>query len=68
MDGYVIGLAVGVGAGIAIGLSIGLSIGQRQKTWAELNDSERKLRISIIAGLSVLAVVGLVVFLIRLWS
>ena len=64
MDGYVIGLAVGVGAGIAIGLSIG----QKRKTWSELNDSERKLRIGIIAGLSVLAVVGLVFFLIRLWS
>ena len=63
MDGYVIGLAIGIGAGIAIGISIR----QRQKTWSELNDSERKLRIVIIAGLSVLAVVGLVFFLIRLW-
>ena len=64
MDGYVIGLAVGLGAGIAIGISIG----QKQKTWAELNDSERKLRIGIITGLSVLALVGLVFFLIRLWT
>ena len=64
MDGYVIGLAVGVGAGIAIGISIG----QKQKTWAELNDSEKKQRIGIIAGLSILALVGLVFFLIRLWA
>ena len=68
MDGYVIGLAVGIGAGIAIGISIGISFGKKQKSWSELNESERKLRIGIIAGLSVLAVAGLVVFLFRLWS
>ena len=64
MDGYVIGLAVGIGAGIVIGMSIG----KKQKSWSELNESERKLRISIIAGLSVLVVVGLVFFLLRLFK
>ena len=64
MDGYVIGLAVGLGAGIAIGISIG----KKQKSWSELNESERKLRIGIIAGLSVLVVAGVVVFLARLLS
>jgi F0F1-type ATP synthase membrane subunit c/vacuolar-type H+-ATPase subunit K len=64
MDGYVIGLVVGIGAGIAIGISIG----KKQKSWSELNESERKLRIGIIAGLSVLVVAGLVVFLLRLYS
>lgn len=62
MDGYVIGLVVGIGAGIAIGMSIG----KKQKSWSELNDSEKKLRIGIIAGLSVLVVIGLIVFLLRL--
>lgn len=62
MDGYVIGLVVGIGAGIAIGMSIG----KKQKSWSELDGSEKKLRIGIIAGLSVLVVVGLVLFLLKL--
>ena len=62
MDGYVMGLVVGIGAGIAIGMSIG----KKQKSWSELDRSEKKLRIGIIAGLSVLVVVGLVLFLVRL--
>jgi len=61
MDGYVIGLAVGVGAGIAIGISIG----KKQKSWSELSERERKLRIGTIAALSVLALAGVVFFLIR---
>ena len=64
MDGYVIGLAVGVGAGIAIGISIG----KKQKPWSELSERERKVRIGTITALSVLAVAGVVVFLIRLLS
>lgn len=64
MDGYVIGLAVGFGAGIAIGISMG----KKQKPWSELNERERKLRIVIIAALSVLVVVGVVFFLIRFYS
>ncbi|MFC1875114.1 hypothetical protein ACFLY3_03065 [Chloroflexota bacterium] len=68
MDGYVIGLAVGVGAGIAIGVSIGISIGKKQKPWSAMSEGERKVRIVIIAVLSVLALAGVVVFLIQLLS
>ena len=64
MGGDVIGLAVGLGAGIAIGISIG----KKQKPWSELTAGEKKARIvSITAGI-VLFIVGIVVFLIRLYS
>lgn len=66
MDGYVIGLAVGLCAGIAIGISIGIPMGKKQKSWSELNQSEKKVRIGIISTLSILALVGIVVLLIRL--
>ena len=62
--GYVIGLAVGLGAGIAIGISIG----KKQKPWSELSEGERKVRIGIIIALSVLAIAGVVAFLIQLLS
>ena len=68
MDGFVIGLAVGLGAGIAIGISIGISIGKKQKPWSELSKGERKVRIGIITALSVLAIAGVVFFLIILLS
>ena len=68
MDGYVIGLAVGLGSGIALGISIGISIGRKQKPWSELDAREKKVRIAIITALSVLAVAGAMVFLIRLLS
>jgi len=68
MEGYAIGLAVGVGAGIAIGVSIGISIGKKQKPWSEMSEGEKKARIGIIATLSVLALAGVVVFLIQLLS
>jgi hypothetical protein len=68
MEGYAIGLAVGVGAGIAIGISIGISIGKKQKPWSEMNQAERKARIGIISALSVLALVGVVIFIIQLLS
>jgi len=68
MDGFVIGLAVGLGAGTAIGISIGIAVGKKQKPWSELSEGERKLRIGIVAALSVLVVALVVVFLIGLLS
>jgi len=62
MEGYAIGLAVGIVAGIAIGISIG----KKQKSWFEMNEREKKVRIGIITALSVLATIGLIVLLIQL--
>ena len=68
MGGYAFGLAVGVGAGIAIGVSIGISIGKKQKPQSEMSEGEKKVRFGIIAALSVLALAGVVVFLVQLLS
>jgi len=61
MDGYVIGLVVGIAAGIPIGMSIA----KKQKSWSDQSKSERKWYVSIIAGLSILVVVGLVFYLLK---
>ncbi len=64
----VVSLVIGFGAGIAIGISIGISMGRKQKPWSELSERERKVRIGTITALSVLAIAGVVVFLIQLSS
>jgi hypothetical protein len=64
MEGYPIGLAVGIGAGIVIGIAIG----RKQKPWSELTAAERKRMIVAIVVGSVLCIVGIVVFLVRLIS
>ncbi|MFC1915481.1 hypothetical protein ACFLW4_02155 [Chloroflexota bacterium] len=64
LDGFGLGLLLGFVAG----MGTGISIGKKQKPWSELSEGERKVRIGIITGLSVLAVAGVVVFLIQLLS
>ena len=64
MEGYPIGLAVGIGAGIVIGIAIG----RKQKPWSELTAAERKNRIIAIVVGSVICIVGIALFLVRLTS
>jgi len=59
------GFIIGMAAGIAIGISIGILMGRRQKPWSELTPREKQLRIGLVALLAILAVAGLVVFLLR---
>ena len=63
--GFIIGMFIGMAGGIAIGISIGIQMGRQQKPWSELTPREKKVRIGIIAALSVLVVAGIVVFLLR---
>ena len=56
------GFATGIGVGFAIGLIVG-RLGAKQKSWSELSDRERKLRVGLIAlGVMALAA-GIVVFI-----
>jgi len=56
------GFATGIGVGFAIGLIVG-RLGAKQKSWSELSDREKKLRILLIAlGVMALAA-GIVVFI-----
>jgi len=57
-------LGVGFAIGIAVGLAIGIVSGRRQKSWSELTEKEKKIRIGLIAAGVVLLVVGVVVALI----
>ena len=54
--------AVGFAVGIATGLAIGITTTRREKTWSELNDREKKLRIGLLAAGVVLFIAGLAVF------
>ena len=56
------GFATGIGVGFAIGLIVG-RLGVKEKSWSELSDRERKLRVWLIAlGVMALAA-GIVVFI-----
>ena len=48
------GFATGIGVGFAIGIIIG-SLTVKQKSWSELSDKEKKIRLGIIG-------VGIVIF------
>jgi len=61
---FSIGMLLGAIAGIGIGVSIGIAMGKRQKSWSELNEKEKKVRIAMIAAGSVLALAGIVVFIV----
>ena len=55
------GFATGIGVGFAIGLIVG-RLGAKQKSWSELSDRERKLRIGLIALGVIALAAGIVVF------
>jgi len=55
------GFAAGIGVGFAIGLIVG-RLGAKQKSWSELSDRERKLRIGLIALGVIALAAGVVVF------
>jgi len=57
--GFIIGMVIGIAAGIAIGIPMG----RQQKPWSELTPREKQLRIGLVALGAVLAVAGIVVFL-----
>ena len=56
------GFATGIGVGFAIGLIVG-RLGVKEKSWSELSDRERKLRIGLIALGVIALVAGIVVFI-----
>jgi hypothetical protein len=47
--------------GLAVGITIGIILGRRQKPFSEMSDSEKRLRIGLVAVLSISAVAGIVV-------
>ena len=56
----------GVGStmiGVAVGLIAGL-LSVKQKSWSELSEKEKKIRISLIAIAGVLLVAGIVMLLV----
>ena len=57
-----VGFATGIGIGFVLGLVVGRQ-GVRQKPWSELTEEEKKTRKILIGVLSVLALLGVVVFL-----
>ena len=56
------GFATGIGVGFAIGLIVG-RLGVKEKSWSELSDRERKLRIGLIALGVIALVAGIAIFL-----
>jgi len=54
--GFVIGLVIGMGSGFIIGRA-------GRKPWSELTKTEKRVRIGIIAGLAILVVATIVVYL-----
>jgi len=59
------GFIIGMFIGMAVGIAIGIPMGRKQKPWSELTPREKQLRIGLVALLAVLAVAGIVVFLVR---
>jgi hypothetical protein len=55
-------LAVGFAIGLATGLAIGITAIRKEKSWSELNDREKKLRIGLLAAGVALFIAGLAVF------
>ena len=47
--------------GLAVGITTGIIPGRRQKPFSEMSDSEKRLRIGLVAVLSISAVAGIVV-------
>jgi hypothetical protein len=59
------GFATGIGVGFAIGLIVG-SLTVKQKSWSELTQKERRVRIWSVAAGVILLVAGVVVALLLL--
>ena len=66
MSDFVIGIPIGIAIGIAIGISIGISIGKKQKPWSEMTQEEKRNQKILIGMLSIISILGLIVFLWRL--
>ncbi len=45
MSDFGAGLAIGIGAG----LSVGLAAGKKKKPWSELSETEKKIKIALLA-------------------
>ena len=56
------GFATGIGIGFVLGLVVG-RLGVQQKPWSELSEKEKKARKILIGVSSVLALLGVAVFL-----
>ena len=56
------GFATGIGVGFAIGLIVG-RLGVKEKSWPELSDRERRLRIGLIALGVIALAAGIAIFL-----
>ena len=56
------GFATGIGVGFAIGLIVG-SLTVKQKSWSELTQKERRVRIWVVAAGVILLVAGVVALL-----
>ena len=58
MTDWYIGFIMGLGIGIAIGLSFG----KKQKSWHEMTDREKKLRVILMILIAIGVIAGLVTF------
>lgn len=63
MSDFVIGIPIGIAIGISIGISIGIAMGKKQKPWSELTEEEKKNKKILIGVLSIIFVLGVIVFL-----
>ncbi len=48
--------------GLGIGIAIGFSFGKKQKSWHELADKEKKIRVTFIVLIALGVIAGLVTF------
>ena len=68
MSDFVIGIPIGIAIGIAIGISIGIAIGKKQKPWSEMTEEEKRNRKILIGVLSIIFILGVIVFLWQFFS
>ena len=65
MSDFFTGMLLGIAIGFAIGLNIGIAIGRKQKSWSELTEEEKRIRM-IAVGVGVILLIFS--FLVGLWQ
>ncbi len=58
--GFAIAMAISFAVVFPIGMAIGIAVGRRYKPWSELTESEKRLRIKLVAVGAILVVAGIV--------
>jgi hypothetical protein len=63
MSDFFVWIPIGIMIGFAIGINVGIILGKQQKPWSELTEKEKKFKKLLIGVMSVILIIGVIVFL-----